>query len=220
MLACGEDNAGTETQIPDISPYIFGNWIYDSDPNPVSDVITLSSNGNFTKFSNYAMTQINTNGTWTVQGATLQLSDGNSYNVVTVYNTNHILFNGIELYRKETVIFTNGSVNAVLIPYNLPSYTNCILTAGEKKWFYFDASNGDYYITCDDVTHTGSTYTADIKLTVFRENMTTIDLDEVDRDFTGSGYVNINSYNGRIYIVVEGVTKSESGSFGIRYWES
>jgi hypothetical protein len=94
-----------------------------------------------------------------------------------------------------------------------------ISTDGEE-WFYFNASAGtSYNINWDDSYEGSNNYTADIKVSAYREDQTTSYFVEVD-----SGYNNpqtiVASASEIVYIKVVGYYSSTTGSFAVKYKQS
>ena len=90
------------------------------------------------------------------------------------------------------------------------------IVAAEYKWYYFDATQDiKYLIYWDDADGSGN-YSCDIKVTIFREDKTTI-----IGGYYDSGYFSprsiVSSYTEKIYLKVEGLFSENYGTFAIKY---
>ncbi|GHT95258.1 hypothetical protein FACS1894141_3520 [Spirochaetia bacterium] len=100
------------------------------------------------------------------------------------------------------------------------SYTSGSITVGEVKWYSFTAAAGtDYYVSWEDRDDyaSGSSYTADVRVTAYAGTSTT-----AISGFSGvdSGYPapkTISGQSGTIYLKVYGYSTDSSGTFAIKY---
>ncbi len=109
--------------------------------------------------------------------------------------------------------YVSGGFTATYIDFN--DWTDDSITSGGEQWYYFNAIGGNsYYVYWADSQITGESYTADIQVSAFRENLSTPYFVDVDEAYYTAETITATATE-KVYIKVEGIDSFESGTFGI-----
>jgi fibronectin type 3 domain-containing protein len=114
--------------------------------------------------------------------------------------------------------YVSGGFTAYFLDFN--DWTDDSINSNEEKWYYFNAISGNtYYIYWGDEPITGESYTADIQVSAYRENLSTPYFVDVDEAYYTAETLTAVATE-KVYIKVEGVDASVSGTYGITVEDS
>jgi len=110
-----------------------------------------------------------------------------------------------------------GPGNATLLTSNVLT-AGTLVNPGDTLWYYFNATNGSTYNVMWDDSYEGSgTYTADIKVSAYRQDKVTTYFYDDDSGYYSPSIV-VAAATEKVYIMVTGYSSSNTGTFGIKFY--
>jgi len=185
ILDCGEDDEEKFT--------IVGSWVVDYAYLPCSSVHKCDSDGTYTVYSDYAMTNIYYRGTWRLSGTT-KLRLGYVRSIMSVVDANKFELNGYTYYRKGHKFGGNafaGSASSLTVG---STHKGDLIDLIPKLFAIFVEDGATYEIFWEDGVNkaTDSFYTATIEISVYEGDKTTAYFEKEDNGYSSPKRIRAN----------------------------
>jgi hypothetical protein len=186
--------------------WLVGDWAETDAYGPHTDIVTFNSGGTYNEYDDYAKTFTVDSGDWSLSGNILTI-DGAPIYTASKIDDNTISIGGfgdtLIYYRKSTE--PNGSVFTLALTAltDNDTWDSESLSKNEMKLYSFTSSpGGTYELFWDDYDHSGPS-SADIVVSCYQQDQTTLHFEESDLDHYSSGETVLLGASETMYVIVE-----------------
>jgi hypothetical protein len=199
----------------DSGEWFLGAWIETQTYAPHSDVIRFYANGMYNQYADYSETNLTDSGTWELDENFLVL-DGFPLQLTKINNNqgNLDLFGTYfrKGYEPDGDIFDGAATALTKNTWQEGAITDTTM----QLYSYTASDTGNHRVEWDDVWNGSDTYDADIKVSAYRNDKSTIIFEEEDNGFEGNAQI-VNIADGEtVYIIVEEYGENDAGEYAIR----
>lgn len=212
LVACGGEDG-------DPNAWLYGDWLKEPVALYSSDVVVFDQNGTWTQYEDYLKTDSRYEGTWSISGSEITLTGEGTgtYAYQKISDTQFSISSGegSQMYYKKDAYVLNQGIESATSLSTASNWVATNLSAGEVKWFYFDAVAGTgYRVHWDDETMGSGTYTCDVEGSAYNEDFSIQFFEDVNAGYNLAQPLT-NQQSGKVYVYFKGNSPSDNGTFAV-----